>query len=157
VGGFAVEAARARGARVIGFGRDRDRAVIEGLGAERALTAPDTLVSDVLALTDEAGADVVIDAARLGAPAELTTRPGGTIVRLRGADDAPAPPGRRVTSISVLLDLDDGSPLRRAIALADAGVLKPWIAAVLPLDRVVDAHAHRRPGGDGRVVLSVPD
>jgi NADPH:quinone reductase-like Zn-dependent oxidoreductase len=164
VGLAAVQLARLAGARVIGLTRSREKAaLLRDWGAEAALVVQsgENFAEAVRALTDGAGADVVIDTV-------------GSQV-FRGAFDSLALHGRYAlvgqltgeeTSINLARIffkraklLGVGSVSRAQLAdvarLAGQGLLKTRIAAVLPLTDIAEAHRWVERGhGFGRIVVA---
>ncbi|MCW5770058.1 MAG: zinc-binding dehydrogenase [Rhodospirillaceae bacterium] len=164
VGLAAVQLAHLAGARVIGLTRSEEKAaLLRDWGADAAVVAQpgENFAKAVRALTDGAGADVVIDT--VGSPV------------FHGAFDSLALHGRYAlvgqltgeeTSINLARIffkraklLGVGSVSRAQLAdvarLAEQGLLKTQIAAVLPLDRIAEAHRQVEAGrAFGRIVVA---
>jgi NADPH:quinone reductase-like Zn-dependent oxidoreductase len=147
VGGFAVQLARWRGARVIGTASgDLDTA--RRLGADQVVDHTATRFEDAVGQVD-----LVFDTAggeRLArSPAVL--RPGGRLVSI--ATEPPAPPGIHAVYFVVEPDREQ---LVRLARLADGGDLRPTIDQVFPLADAREAFA-RSLGGHrgGKIVLRV--
>lgn len=157
VGHLAVQIAKARGAHVIGTARSAKHAFLRGLGADELVdyTEADfeTAIEPVDVVIDTIGGDY-------GPRSLRTLRPGGVLVSLASpaeaylADEA-GPLGLRAAFMIVEADR---AGMREIAALADAGLLRPEIDTVLPLDQAAKAHEL----GDGRrttgkIVLSLTD
>jgi NADPH:quinone reductase-like Zn-dependent oxidoreductase len=149
VGSTAVQLARWAGARVIGTGRDRARALATELGADRFIAL------DADRLEDVAGqADVVFDTIGgevLDRSAALL-RPGGTLVTIKAA--ARLPDDR--DDIRQVLFVQESSRVQLAelARLVDEGHLRPQVGAVYPLAAAAEAFSAKAAGGvPGRIIL----
>ncbi|MEU9036462.1 NADP-dependent oxidoreductase [Streptomyces sp. NPDC048352] len=155
VGHLAVQIAKARGAYVIGTARAANHAFLRGLGADEVVdyTAVDfeTAVEPV---------DVVLDAigGEYGARSLRALRPGGIVVSLASPAEArlaveAGPLGLRAAFMAVEAD---HAGMREIAALAEAGLLRPEIDTVLPLELAGKAHELSDGGRTrGKIVLSV--
>jgi NADPH:quinone reductase-like Zn-dependent oxidoreductase len=149
VGSTAVQLARWAGAKVIGTGRSRARALATDLGADHFIAL------DVDRLEDAAGqADLVFDT--IGgevldrSPALL--RPGGTLVTIKAAADLPT--GGDDNKIVVFVQESIRSQLIELARLVDEGHLRPQVGAVYPLAQAAEAYSAKAGGGiPGRIVL----
>ncbi|MFI6812623.1 NADP-dependent oxidoreductase [Nonomuraea sp. NPDC050328] len=148
VGGFAVQLARLRGARVIGTASSRNHPYLRGLGAEPVVYGPG-LEGRVRELAPE-GVSVVLDmygGADLREAVRLLT-PQGWAVSL--ADDGIRELGGRF--VFARPSADDLEELGR---LLGEGLLVPEVAWVLPLDRAAEAFELSRAGHvRGKIVLT---
>jgi NADPH:quinone reductase-like Zn-dependent oxidoreductase len=164
VGIPAIQLARHAGARVIAVSRTQSkRDMLIEAGAHEVLIADagENFGLQVRAMTDGEGAEVVIDTV------------GSTV--FDAAFDALAPHGRyafvgqlsageiRISPARIFFKraqlLGVGSVSRAqlgdAIALAEAGVVKPRIDRVLPLERIAEAHALAESGDNaGRIIIA---
>ena len=164
VGIPAIQLARHAGARVIAVSRSESkRDMLLQAGAHEVLiaNAGENFAPQVRGMTDGEGAEVVIDTV------------GSTV--FDAAFDALAPHGRyafvgqltageiRISPARIFFKraqlLGVGSvsraQLRDVIALADAGVVKPSIDRILPLERVGEAHALVESGSSaGRIIIA---
>ncbi|MEU3724332.1 NADP-dependent oxidoreductase [Streptomyces sp. NPDC031705] len=155
VGHLAVQIAKARGAYVIGTARAANHAFLRGLGADEVVdyTAVDfeTAVEPV---------DVVLDAigGEYGPRSLRALRPGGIVVSLASPAEArlaveAGPLGLRAAFMAVEAD---HAGMREIAALAQAGLLRPEIDTVLPLELAGKAHELSDGGRTrGKIVLSV--
>jgi len=153
VGGACVQLARHLGAHVIATCRSVDEAHVRDLGAAQTVAFDRTDFAGVIGPVD-----VVIDT--LGGDIhERSCRvlvPGGRLVHFNAAPfvDRGADFGVKVLNAKVT---DDAGRMRHVMALASAGVFRPRVARVLPLDAVVEAHRLVETGTArrGRVVLDL--
>ena len=164
VGIPAIQLARHAGARVIAVSRSESkRDMLLQAGAHEVLIADagESFAPQVRDMTDGEGVEVVIDTV------------GSTV--FDAAFDALAPHGRyafvgqlaageiRISPARIFFKraqlLGVGSvsraQLRDVIALAEAGVVKPSIDRILPLERVGEAHALVESGSSaGRIIIA---
>lgn len=155
VGHLAVQIAKARGAHVIGTARAAKHAFLRGLGADE--------VVDYTAVGFETAVepvDVVVDAVggEYGPRSLRVLRPGGILVSLASPAEArlaevARPLGLRAAFMAVEADQ---AGLREVAALAEAGLLRPAIDTVFPLELAGKAHElSETRGATGKIVLSV--
>jgi NADPH:quinone reductase len=169
VGGAVTQIAKARGARVIGIGREEPDA---DSPAARLIDAFVPMDADtarrVRELTGGAGADVVYDAVG-GVAFELAL----SLVKRRGRVVEISATGKRRVEFDLIdfyhnetqllgadsakLGVADAAPIMRALAEAfDAGrFAAPVVAARYPLERAKDAYAAVAAGTRGRVVIDM--
>lgn len=138
VGGYVVTLAQDRGWKVTGLARPRDEAFVRDLGAEFTATAA-------------TGWDAVADTAVFQEKALPLVRDGGVLVGVRPGGEPPAERGITVRAVSVR---PDGARLAGLLADTATGRLPARVHAVVPLERVADAHRAVAQGGiRGRYVL----
>ncbi|MFJ1542468.1 NADP-dependent oxidoreductase [Micromonospora chalcea] len=138
VGGYVVPLARDRGWRVTGLARAEDEKFVRGLGADFTTDA-------------EPGWDAVADAAVLQDRGLALVGDGGVFVGVRPNAHPPTERGVTVRAVEVHAD---GARLADLLARTAAGELPARVHAVVPLDRVADAHRAAAEGGlRGRYVL----
>ena len=169
VGGAVTQIAKARGARVIGIGREEPDA---DSPAARLIDAFVPMDADtarrVRELTGGAGADVVYDAVG-GVAFELAL----SLAKRRGRVVEISATGKRRVEFDLIdfyhnetqllgadsakLGVADAAPIMRALAEAfDAGrFAAPVVAAHYPLERAKDAYAAVAAGTRGRVVIDM--
>ncbi|MFI2366382.1 NADP-dependent oxidoreductase [Promicromonospora sp. NPDC019610] len=150
VGAFAVQIARAQGARVIGTASERNHEFLRGLGAE-PVTYGDGLADRVRALAPD-GVDVVLDFVGGGAVADSTSllAEGGTIASIADPTARSEHGGHYVWVRPSTADLD------ALTALFDAGKLTVEVAQVFDLADAADAHRANESGHTrGKVVVRV--
>jgi NADPH:quinone reductase-like Zn-dependent oxidoreductase len=148
VGSTAVQLARWAGARVIGTGRERARALAAELGADRFIALddgrPDDLAGQADLVIDTIGGEVLARS-----PALL--RPGGTLVTIKAAAELPRRDGTRTV---VFVQEPSRAQLTELARLIDQGHLRPQVGAVYPLAEAAAAFSAKAAGGvPGRVVL----
>ena len=159
VGSFAVQFARATGARVLATAGPDNQETLRDLGADVAI---DYTSQDVIAAVQEetggAGVDAVFEVAgeNLVARSLPAVHPFGRIATiLPPQGDLAALYRNNITLFGVFLTrervrLDEMRPL------FERGTVKPLIAQTLPLEEVAQAHERLESGhGRGKVVLDV--
>ena len=154
VGSFAVQIAKARGARVIATASTANQDLLKQLGADAAIDYTKTRFEDVVknvdAVLDPMGKETL-------ARSYGVVKKGGIVMSLVARPD-PAEfqkRGIRGAGISVHPDAADLAEIARLI---DAGNIKPIVTQVLPLSNAIAAQEqaathHTR----GKVVLRVAD
>jgi NADPH:quinone reductase-like Zn-dependent oxidoreductase len=154
VGGFAVQIAKARGARVIATASTANLELLKQFGADVAVDYTKTKFEDVAknvdAVLDPVGKDTL-------ARSYGVVKKGGIVMSLVARPD-PAELQKydiRGAAISVHPDADD---LAEIAQLIDTGKLKPIVTQVLPLSDAIKAQQqaathHTR----GKVVLRIAD
>jgi NADPH2:quinone reductase len=159
VGTFAIQIARASGARVIATAGTANQATLRELGADVCVdyTREDP-AAVALRETGNAGVDAVFstvggDTLARSIPA---TRPGGRLATILGiSGDLSAFYPRNQTLHGVFLTRE-GKRLRELAALVEQGKLRAVVDAVLPLAQVGEAHRRLDSGhGRGKIVLEV--
>lgn len=155
VGHLAVQIAKARGAYVIGTARAQKHALLKELGADEVVdytgTAFETAIDPVDVVLDTIGGEY-------GPRSLRALRPGGLVVSLASPAEShlaavARPLGLRACFMAVEADQ---AGLREIAGLVEAGLLRPEIDTVLPLERA--AEAHERADGrrtTGKIVLTV--
>jgi NADPH:quinone reductase-like Zn-dependent oxidoreductase len=151
VGGFVVQLAAARGARVVAGVRNADVDEAQRLGAERTF---DTAGNLEAAARDEwpDGIDACIDTIGLGGGGLACVRDGGAFVTSVPTELPEAARGIAPQTVQVQPDAEAlGEIADRAVA----GQLTVRIAEVLPLDRFHEGYERLASGGlRGKVVLT---
>jgi NADPH:quinone reductase-like Zn-dependent oxidoreductase len=151
VGGFAVQLGAHEGLRVVGIASARDEALVRELGAEDFVgrDAGPAGVRDVLG----DGADALIDAANVGAPALAAVRDGGRVGAVRPFA-GPTERGITVDLVSVRQYIGEQDKLRDLLQIAADGKLRARVAETFEPERAAEAHARLEAGGlRGRPVL----
>ena len=159
VGHFAVQIARAAGARVISTAGPDNQQTLKDLGAEVTLDyRSEDVANAVLEETGGAGADAVFDTAGGGTVVESIayTRPHGRIATILGGEGDFTPMYmKNQTLFGVLLERERAR-LDEISLLVERGLVKPIVAEVLPLEQVGKAHEQLDSGhGRGKIVLRV--
>jgi NADPH2:quinone reductase len=160
VGVFAVQLARAAGARVLATGRRENEALIRGLGADAVIDYRVTRFEDeVNRLTDGRGADAAYDTVggdTISRSIECV-RPYGklaTIVRVEGSID-----GMQLRNQSLYFGFMErtAEKIQTLAVLAARGQVRPVIDSTFPLERLAEAHRKIEGGGmRGKIVIVVP-
>jgi len=154
VGSFAVQIAKARGARVIATASTANQDLLKQLGADVAIdytkTRFEEIAKDVDAVLDPVGKETLARSYGVmkkgGIVMSLVARPDPVELEKRGI---------RGAAISVHPDADD---LAEIAHLIDAGKIKPIVTQVLPLSEAIAAQQqaathHTR----GKIVLRIAD
>lgn len=153
VGGFAVQIAKARGARVLATASARNQDLLRELGADVAIdyenTAFDTIAKDVDVVLDVVGGETL-------ARSIAITKPGGIVVSIVANPDATALEARGVRGARLVVR-PDAKALAEIAALVDAGRITPVVSAVHSLADGAAAHRAVATGHTrGKIVLRVP-
>src|SRR6266550_160010 len=154
VGSFAVQIAKARGARVIATASTANQEVLKQLGADVAVdytkTKFEDVAKDVDAVLDPVGKETL-------ARSYNVVKQGGIVMSLVALPDRAELKKRGIhgAAISVHPDAED---LTEIAQLIDSGKLKPVVTQVLPLNDAIRAQQqaathHTR----GKVVLKITD
>jgi NADPH:quinone reductase-like Zn-dependent oxidoreductase len=154
VGSVAVQLAVARGARVIGTGRQESQTFIAGLGG-LPVTYGEGLAGRIRALGVER-ADLALDAAGAGSLAELVSITGAAASVVTIADFTGPKLGVRL-SVGELGGQPDGRHgLAIAAELSGEGRFRVPVREVFPLSQAAAAHAASTRGPrQGKIALSV--
>jgi NADPH:quinone reductase-like Zn-dependent oxidoreductase len=138
VGGYVASLAQDGGWQVTGMARAEDEDFVRSLGAEFTTQA-------------EPGWDAVADGAAMQEQALALVRDGGAFV---GVQPSARPAAQRGIRVEVVVAHPDGPRLAGLLARTASGDLPARVHAVVPLDRVADAHRAMAKGGvRGRYVL----
>ncbi|MFC9766497.1 NADP-dependent oxidoreductase [Rhodococcus jostii] len=138
VGAYVVALAQDRDWRVTGLARAEDEKFVRGLG-------PDFTTQATRAW------DAVADCAALQEQGLTLVRDGGVFV---GVQPGAAPAEERGITVRVLVAQPDGARLAQLLDSTASGHLPARVYAVVPLDRVADAHRAVAQGGvRGKYVL----
>jgi NADPH2:quinone reductase len=159
VGSFAVQIAKAAGARVLATAGPDNQEVLEELDADVAIDYQGQDATEVaLEKTDGVGVDAVFDAVGGETIVESipATKPFGRLATILGAQgDLTALYQKNQTLYGVFLTRERAR-LEELGALIDRGQVRPLVAEVLPLEEVGKAHERLDSGhGRGKVVLRV--
>ena len=154
VGHFAIQIAKARGAKVIAVASAPNQDLLKELGADQTIDYTTTKFEDVVK-----DVDVVLDAVRGDTLARSygVVKKGGIIVSITGQPD-PAECEKRGIRGASLMAHPDAKVLEELAKLIDDKKLKPVVLRVFPLAEVAVAHEqietrHTR----GKIVLKVAD
>jgi NADPH2:quinone reductase len=156
VGGYAIELGREAGLRVVADAKEKDRALVEGLGADVVVPASHDAGAETAAFRAAVpdGVNGLIDAAVLDAAALAIIRDGGALATVRFWS-GPGERGIRVHPVLVRDHLHDGAGIARLAELVTAGRLTLRVADTLPAKDAAQAHRRLEAGGvRGRLVLT---
>ena len=158
VGSFAVQIAKAAGARVIATSGPDNLETLRKLGADVVINYRSEDPAQVaLRETNGQGVDAVFDTAGQNVPASIpATRPGGRMATILGfSGDISAFYPRNLTLHGVFLTRERRR-LEEMTVLIENKQLRPLVERVLPLEQVAEAHRQLDSGhGRGKLVLSV--
>lgn len=159
VGSFAVQLAKAAGARVIATAGPENQETLRRLGADVCLDyRKDDVPAAALRETGGAGVDAVFstvggDTVTRSLPA---ARPFARLATILGVSGDLTPLYQRNQELHGIMLVREGARLRALAALVDQGKLAPIVEAVLPLEQVGEAHRRLDSGhGRGKIVLEV--
>jgi NADPH:quinone reductase-like Zn-dependent oxidoreductase len=154
VGSFAVQIAKARGARVIATASSANQDLLKQLGADVAIDYTNTKFEDVAknvdAVLDPVGKETL-------ARSYDVVKKGGIVMSLVALPDRAELTKRGIHGAAISAHPDAGD-LAEIARLIDAGKIKPIVTQVLPLSEAVAAERqaathHTR----GKVVLRIAD
>lgn len=158
VGSFAIQFAKAAGARVLATASKANHEAMRDLGADVTLDYRDTDVVDrILREAGGAGVDAAFDTAGGNVPMSTqVTRPFGRIATiLPPTGDLNALYVKNQTLYGTFLTRE-GARLREMAPLFERGQAKVIVDAVLPLEQVGKAHERLDSGhGRGKIILQV--
>jgi NADPH:quinone reductase-like Zn-dependent oxidoreductase len=154
VGHFAVQIAKARGAKVIATASTANQDLLKQLGADQAIDYSQTKFEDVVK-----DVDVVLDATRSDALQRSygVVKKGGFVVTITGRPDL-AELQKHGISGSSLMAHPDAKVLEELTKLIEQKKVKPLVSETFPLAEAGKAHqqietSHTR----GKIVLKVGD
>ncbi|PWC86373.1 zinc-binding dehydrogenase [Azospirillum sp. TSO5] len=158
VGSFAIQFAKAAGARVLATASKANHEAMRDLGADVTLDYRDTDVMDqILREAGGAGVDASFDTAGGNVPMSTqVTRPFGRIATiLPPTGDLDALYVKNQTLYGTFLTRE-GARLREMAPLFERGQARVIVDAVLPLEQVGKAHERLDSGhGRGKIILQV--
>lgn len=162
VGGFAVQIARDRGARVIGTGRSSNESLALSLGVDEFIAYDRQNVVAAVKATHSEGIEAVLDLVDDGegikAMAELL-REGGRIVSTIGAADVEWFAQRKIAAQNLVMFRTPQSShagLRTLLELVEQGRVRVMIAGERALTDALSALEESKSGSvDGKLVITV--
>ena len=157
VGSFAVQIARASGARVLATAGPDNQETLEALGADVAIDYTQQDVAEV-ALDYTGGVDAVLDA--VGGETVVnsipTTRPFGRLATILGAQGDLTPLYQKNQVLFGVFLTRERARLEELARLIERGQVRPLVDQVLDLSEVGKAHERLDSGhGRGKIVLRV--
>ncbi len=161
VGSFAVQIARAAGARVIATAGPDNQQTLKDLGSDVALDYRQASVAEAaLEETGGAGVDAVFDCVGGATIVESipATRPFGRLATILGTQGDLTPLYVNNQTLHGVLLMRERARLEEISLLLERGQIKPLVDEVLDLNRVGEAHERLDSGhGRGKVVLRVSE
>ncbi len=153
LGNYLIQLAKEAGLTVVADAADKDTELVSALGADYVVERGEDVADRIRELFPQ-GVDALADAAVLDGRAAWAVRDGGGFATFRGWTGDPGR-GVRIHPIWVREEYHSGKKLDRLRALAEADLLSPRIADVLPAERAPEAHRRLEAGGvRGRIVLT---
>ncbi|WP_439898638.1 zinc-binding dehydrogenase [Paenarthrobacter nitroguajacolicus] len=152
IGGYAIQLAKAAGLTVIADAADKDRDLVESLGADHVLPRGDGFPAAVREIRPD-GVAGIVDAGSVGDAVAPAVRDGGAISTVKGFT---GDTGRGVRWLPVFIydRMQDTAALTRLRDLAESGTLTLRVAGTYPIEQVAEAHRVIEEGGvRGRPVL----
>src|SRR5215203_4237729 len=159
VGSFAVQIAKAAGARVLATARSDNQEILKELGADVTIDYARQDAAEV-ALEDSGGegVDAVFDGVGGATIVDSipATRPFGRLATILGAQGDPTPHYQKNQTLYGVFLTRERARLEEMGALIERGQVRSLVAEVLPLEEVGRAHERLDSGhGRGKVVLRV--
>ena len=152
VGSFAIQIARARGAKVIATASTRNQETLKQLGADQPIDYTTTKFEEAAK-----NVDVVLDtvAGETLARSYAVLKKGGIVVSILEPPNKEELSKREIRGQVILVRPDSGM-LAEIGKLIDAGKIKPVVSQVLPLAEAAKAHQQIETGHTrGKIVLKV--
>ncbi|MFO1372316.1 MAG: NADP-dependent oxidoreductase [Candidatus Competibacteraceae bacterium] len=154
VGSFAVQLAKAKGARVIATASAINAGLVTELGADEFIDYTkihfEAAVKDVDVVFDTVGGDTQERSWRV-------LKPGGILVSVINPPSAASAAAHSARKAFVFIQ-PSGAQLTAIARLIDEGQMKPIIHTLLPLSEVRQAHAISQGGhARGKIVLNIAD
>src|SRR5215211_4512446 len=161
VGSFAVQIAKAAGARILATASHHNQGVLKELGTDVAIDYSSQDVTEV-ALDDTGGkgVDAVFDSVGGGTIVESipATKPFGRLATILGAQGDLTPLYQKNQILYGVFLMRERTRLEEMGRLIERGQVRPLVAEVLPLEEVGKAHERLDSGhGRGKVVLRVAE
>jgi NADPH2:quinone reductase len=156
VGSFAVQIARALGARVLATASPRHHDAVRALGADRTFDYADSAwTQQVLRETGGAGVDACFDTSGRNLIASLPcVRPFGRLATILGFSGDLTQAYLRNQAVHGVFLTRERKRLLELTPLLERGLVKPLVDLVLPLDRIQEAHVRLDSGhGRGKIVV----
>ena len=161
VGSFAVQIAKAAGARVLATASPDNQDTLKRLGADVAIDYSSQDVIEVaLDDTSGVGVDAVLDAVGGGTIVESVpaTKPSGRLSTILGAQGDLTPLYQKNQTLYGVFLTRERARLEEIGTLIERGQVRPLVDEVLPLEEVGKAHERLDSGhGRGKVVLRVAE
>lgn len=153
LGNYVIELAKHAGLTVIADAAEKDRALLEGLGADHVVSRGDDVADRIRVIVPD-GVDAIVDAAVMNESVLPAVRDGGAFVSVKVFD---APPTRGVTfhRVSVFGEYHSADKLDSLRGHVEDGVLTARVAETFPAAQAAQAHRrYESRGVRGRLVLN---
>ena len=159
VGSFAIQIAKAAGARVLATASSDNQEILKDLGADVTIDYERQDATEV-ALEDSGGdgVDAVLDAVGGGTIVNSipATRSFGRLATILGAQGDLTPHYQKNQTLYGVFLTRERARLEELGTLIERGMIRPLVAEVLPLEEVGKAHERLDSGhGRGKVILRV--
>ncbi|MFO0829337.1 MAG: NADP-dependent oxidoreductase [Phycisphaerales bacterium] len=153
VGHFAVQLAKAKGAKVIATASEKNLDFVKGLGADQVIDYRkqkfEEVAKDVDVVFDMIGGDTLERSYGV-------VKEGGFVVSIVAPPNAEKLAARKARG-AVLLVKPDAKELAEITTLIESGAVKPEVSATFALKDAAKAHEKSKAGVDrGKIVLTVP-
>jgi len=159
VGSFAVQIAKAAGARILATASSDNQEILKELGADMTIDYRSQDVTGVaLDHTGGEGVDAVFDTVGGGTIVDSipATKSFGRLATILGAQGDLTPLYQKNQTLYGVFLTRERARLKEISALIERGQVRPLVAEVLPLEEVGKAHERLDSGhGRGKVVLRV--
>jgi NADPH2:quinone reductase len=158
VGSFAVQIAKAMGARVIATAGREHQGELKRLGAHVALDYRQGSIAErVMLETEGRGVDATFDTVGKNVIASFSaTRPFGRVATILGASGDLTPLYMRNLTLHGVFLIRERKRLDELRRMIERGQLSPVIDRTLPMEKVSDAHRRLDSGhGRGKIVLDI--
>lgn len=153
LGNYAVQLAKRQGLTVIADAADKDRELVESLGADHVVPRGDDVAERIREIAPD-GVDGLLDGSVQNEQVAPAVRDGGGFATVRRWD---GDPGRniQVHKIWVFNEYHSGAKLDGLRQAVEDGELTLRVADVLPAEQAAEAHRRLAEGGvRGRLVLT---
>lgn len=158
VGSFAVQIAKAAGARVLATAGPDNQDTLKELGADTTFDYHNQDMSKaILDETNGQGVDAVFDTAGGNIPESINlTKPFGRLASILGVQGDLSAFSHKNHTIHGIFLTRESKRLEDMTAAIEQGKMKPLIDEILPLDQVGKAHERLDTGhGRGKIVLKI--
>lgn len=157
IGTFAVQIAKAKGAKVIAVASTANQEYLKELGADIAIDYKTQNFEDIA--KEAGGVDLVLDI--VGGDTQKRSfnvlKKGGVLISVMGDPDQNLAKEKGVTAKSIFVE-SDTADLAQIVAMIDAGQIKVTVSKVLPLADAAKAHEQVETGHTrGKIVLKVAE
>lgn len=156
VGRYAIQMAKAAGARVVATARSDDHSALEALGAQACIEYRDIDWAVQAAACEPAGYSIILDAVggeTLEACYDLIA-PSGVLIGLNDPPDDARLAAKSATGVR-LFSMPNGQQLQEVTAWINDGKIQPLSVNVMALDEVGDAHALLDQGAREKIALAL--